>query len=386
MKFLNIFYASQNSPNEYINSSLWRSNLLLALRDLGHSVYEYEYDWGDTFKNLDKSDPIQAEFIKKFRPKHSEALVKKIKEVNFEKKIDVFFSYFYDACVLPEAIDEIHSLGINTINWYCNGSYQLNLVEEISPHYDYCLVPEEFRLEDYRKLGANPIYFQEAANPNIYKSYPVDSFYDVTFIGQNYGNRAEYIRYLNQRGVSVKVFGPGWRPKIFERTNLLNSGKNFFERLKLGKDGLQEIRKLPNLFHISQEKKIPDGLLGGVLSDEEMIKMYSCSKINLGFSVVGETHLTDRPIHQVRLRDFEVPMSGGFYLVEYLPELEKFYEIGKEIVCFNGKEDLLEKIRYYLSHPEEREQIRLAGYGRAQQDHTWQKRFSDLFEAIYIKD
>jgi spore maturation protein CgeB len=229
-----IFYASPISPNEYIQSDLWRLNLLYALKDLGHEVVEFDYKWGNTFKNLDKADPIQLEFIKKNRPVVSAALLAQITQMHSEAPLDFFFSYFYDACVFPSVIDQIREMGIKTINWYCNGSYQMDLVEEISPHYDYCLVPEEFRLADYRKLGANPIYFQEAANPDVYHPYDLPKEYDVTFVGQNYGNRAEYIRYLYENGVNVRVWGPGWLPKIQETKSLFESGKNLLSRVMLG--------------------------------------------------------------------------------------------------------------------------------------------------------
>jgi signal peptidase I len=54
-----------------------------------------------------------------------------------------------------------------------------------------------FYLEKARRAGANPIYCQEAANPNVYKPHedlPVE--YDVTFVGQRYGNRPDYIKRL----------------------------------------------------------------------------------------------------------------------------------------------------------------------------------------------
>jgi spore maturation protein CgeB len=82
------------------------------------------------------------------------------------------------------------------------------------------------------------------------------------------------------------------------------------------------------------------------------------------------------------LRDFEVPMSGGFYMVEYMEELADFYELGKEIVCYRSVEDLGDKIKYYLSHDDEREKIRRAGYERCRRDHTWHKRFAEAFKAI----
>ena len=124
---------------------------------------------------------------------------------------------------------------------------------------------------------------------------------------------------------------------------------------------------------------LPDRIMGGVLTDSEMVKMYRRSKINLGFSSCDSSDDAEERIVQIRLRDFEVPMSGGFYMVEYMEELEEFFEIGKEIVCYTGPEDLVDKVRYYLAHDSERERIRKAGYGRCLRDHTWHKRFEMAF-------
>jgi spore maturation protein CgeB len=121
---------------------------------------------------------------------------------------------------------------------------------------------------------------------------------------------------------------------------------------------------------------------GGILSDDELIKTYSRSKINLGFSSCGDTHQESERILQIRLRDFEVPMSGGFYMVEYMEDLEEFYEVGKEVVCYTNREDLAEKIKYYLTHDREREAIRKAGHQRCLRDHTWQKRFEAAFKEM----
>src|SRR5258708_3423873 len=169
--FMRIFFASDTTPNAAFESNLWRSNLYLPLVDLGNDVVEFDYDLRETFRFLDPAFPQHLEFITRNRPRVTEELLRQVRAAHNEKPVDLFFSYFFDACILAEAIDEIRAMGIKTVNWYCNGSYQLNLVSEISPHYDWCLVPEKFRLSDYEAMGARPIYCQEAANPNIYKPY-----------------------------------------------------------------------------------------------------------------------------------------------------------------------------------------------------------------------
>jgi spore maturation protein CgeB len=347
----------------------------------------------ETFLNVDTTDPQQKSFIDENRPQVTKELLRQIRVAHKFRKLDLFFSYFYDACVEPEAIDELRSMGITTVNWYCNGSYQLHLVSEIAPHYDWCLVPEKFRLKDYVAMGANPIYCQEAANPQIYKRYDVPVQYDVTFIGQAYGDRPGAVEYLIGQGIDVRVWGRGWpaipaplphpsRPGLSQRARSIGARLLTAEGRKALASRLKKNRNTDEQSPPGTEQRSPVVYGGGTLADEEMIKMYSRSKINLGFSTCGETHLGADRILQVRLRDFEVPMSGGFYMVEYMEELEEFYEIGKEIVCYMNREDLADKIKYYLSHDREREAIRWAGQQRCLRDHTWQKRFETAFKEM----
>jgi len=360
---MRIFYASDTTPNALLRSDIWRNNLYRPLVDLGHDVVEFDYDLTETFRHLDTESPAHQTFIAQNRPRVTAELLRQIRATHAIRPVTLFFSYFYDACLTPEAVDEIKALGITTVNWYCNGSYQLHLVREIAPHYDWCLVPEKFRLPDYVALGARPLYCQEAANPDIYKPYDVPQEFDVAFIGQSYGERPGYVRSLLDGGIDIRVWGPNWRR---------HAPPSPARRLwRLGRRALGKASQ-PAL-------PLPAGILGGPLGDEEMVRLYSRARIVLGFSACGETHLGAERIMQVRLRDFEVPMSGGFYLVEYMEELEEFYEIGKEVACYDGPRDLADKVRYYLAHPEEREAIRQAGRARCLRDHTWHKRFQAAF-------
>ncbi len=359
---MRIFYAAASSPNPHVESALWRDNLYQSLVDMGHEVIEFDYDMRGIFRRLFiPAVPETAESLAEIRAGLSEALVNQIAAAHKARPIQLFFSYLYDACVEPSAIEAINALGIVTVNWYCNGSYQLDLVREISPCYTWCLVPEKGRLKDYVAMGARPIYCQEAANPNIYQPAGVARDLDVTFVGQAYGERPAYVRHLKGEGVDIRVWGPGWEYHIdWPSRNPFRPLMKHFEK----PDG---------------RIKFPKAMVGGPLSDEQLVEMYSRSKINLGFATCGETHLSGERILQIRLRDFEVPMSGGFYITEYMEELEEFFEIGREIVCHHGMEDIAERVKYYLAHDSERERIRIAGRERCLRDHTWRRRFEMAF-------
>lgn len=360
---LRIFYASAESATALVAASrTWFNNLYLPLCDLGHDVVRFDFDLTEYSRSRDPSVPAQRAFIKENRPKLERALLAQISQAHREKPVDMFFSYFYSANVTQETIRRIKQMGILTVNWYCNASYQFHLVKQIAPAYDYCLVPEKSRIADYKRTGANPIYCQEAANPNVYKPHDLPVEFDVTFVGQNYGNRPAYVRYLFDQGIDVRVWGPYWRSPR-PRLPLWRLVGSRAKRFLFGNEPLFPAR-------------VPPERCGPPLSDQELIRMYSRSRINLGFSSVADT---TTGIRQVRLRDFEVPMSGGFYMVEYMEELEDFFSIGQEIVCYHDRRDLADKAKYYLAHAAERERIRRAGLRRARADHTWHKRFQSSF-------
>jgi spore maturation protein CgeB len=352
---MRIFYAAADSPNYWglPQSRLWHANLYLPLVDLGHDLVRFDYDYGVHNDHLDPRLPTHRAFIARHRPLLGEQLLRQVKAAHKQRPLDLFFSYFYSAYVEPAVIREISKMGIPAVNWYCNASYQFELVEEIAPAYDFCLVPEKFRLDDYRRVGANPIYCQEAANPNVYRPHAVPAEFDVTFVGQRYGTRPQFLKRLLQSGVDARAWGPRWDE--------------------------QARRAASPLDHALARRS------GPALTDDELVVMYSRSKVSLGFSAVAQVPKDGSPpIKQVRLRDFEAPMSGAFYLVERFDELAEFFEPGKEVVFFEDEDDLAEKAAFYVRNEGERGRIRNAGMKRAREEHTWHRRFERAFEQMGV--
>jgi len=383
-----IFYAAGASPNAYdiSESRLWERNLHDSLVEMGHEVVRFSRDvtWHFTqYGQYGSSPEDTGKFLEYVRHLQS-ALLEEIAAVHRKSPIDLFFSYFWNEMCDPQTIEEIKALGIKTMNWFCNASYQFHLVASLAPHFDWCLVPEKFRLKDYAAVGAHPVYCQEAANPNVYKPFNLPKEFDVTFIGQAYGDRPGFIDYLLRRGIDIRVWGYGWQNFTpgggKPRNKPLRRAIRSFTRRVANWGKYRTEAPTPGILRRGVE--LPPRVVGGVLSDEDLIRMYSRSKINLGFSTCGSTHEGEERILQLRLRDFEVPMSGGFYLVEYMEELEDFFDIGKEIVCYSGPEELAAKIDYYLKNEDEREAIALAGLQRCRRDHTWKRRFENVFREV----
>lgn len=109
----------------------------------------------------------------------------------------------------------------------------------------------------------------------------------------------------------------------------------------------------------------------GSIRMNEFREMYSSAQV-----------LFNRRRAQIKGRIFEVPGCGGFLLTSSADRLDQYYRVGEEIGVFEGPDDLIDKIRYYLRHDEERERIRLAGYERTLKDHTFEQRFRQLFRSM----
>ena len=94
---------------------------------------------------------------------------------------------------------------------------------------------------------------------------------------------------------------------------------------------------------------------GGVSSLVEMPKVFRQSKINLNPTMRSiQTGLPQRI--------WDVLAAGGFLLTNYQAEIPEFLEIGKHLEAYETKQELLEKVAYYLEHEEEREAIAQAGH------------------------
>ncbi len=287
------------------------------------------YDWFEAFNHQGKDWP-------KLRPRMNEALLNQAADWAGEGG-DVIFTYLTGEIVTPETMGRLRGLGIPLVNISLNdkegfvGKLKNGRsmgVRDICPHFDLCWTSTKDAVEKYCVEGAIPFYSPEGANPEVHRPYGEEKTVDVSFVGQCYGNRPEIIRGLKDRGISVVTYGYGW----------------------------------PN----------------GPLPTQEMVRMYSRSRINLGFGGVAG----HKDTYCLKGRDFEIPMSGGLYLTEYQPELEKCYVLGEEVVVYRGFEDLVKIIRHLLSHPEEAERIREKGARRARKDHTWEMRFEQIFRIM----
>ncbi len=126
------------------------------------------------------------------------------------------------------------------------------------------------------------------------------------------------------------------------------------------------------------------GSKNGLIDFGKMVDIFNRSKINLNFTGVAHNNecTINSRIKQLKGRPTEVALCGGFSLSEYTPGMEHMFEIGKEIAVFYNKEDLVEKIKYYLEHEEEREMMAKKAYARSLKDYDTISGFAKVFTLI----
>ena len=82
------------------------------------------------------------------------------------------------------------------------------------------------------------------------------------------------------------------------------------------------------------------------------------------------------------MRLYEATGVGAFLITDHKDNLGELFEVGTEIESYRDADELVEKVRYYLDHDEERLRIARAGQARTLRDHTYLQRMKELEEIV----
>ena len=191
------------------------------------------------------------------------------------------------------------------------------------PLYDLNVTTKTFNVPELWAAGARDVFHVDKSfDPRIHRPMPVTPDVrarlggEVGFVGWPEAERAASMTHLARHGVAVRIWGP-WR-----RTR----------------------RSHPNL-----------RIEGRPVWSDDYASALSAFRINLCF-------LRKRNRDRVTTRSVEIPACGGFMLAERTDEHLALFEEDREAVYFSTDAELLDKVRWYLSH--EAARARIAGAGR----------------------
>ena len=236
------------------------------------------------------------------------------------------------------------------VAWNSDDDWQWDsYTKHLAPLFDFMVTTYRHVYEDNRRAHANLLLSQWGCL-DTYADYARAKDLEFTFAGQIYTNRVADCLHL-KRKAGLRTFGLG---SIRVRCPLVSSRAAY----------RFVAQKLPWLNRPLAFKQVHD--------------VWNRSKVS--FAPMGSS--TDVNRLQVKGRVFEMGLSGTMMLTQRSPDIERFYEPGKEFVAYESIEDCADKAKFYLRNAAERQRIAEAYYRRTRSEHMWEHRFQQLFREI----
>ncbi|MBX9853838.1 MAG: glycosyltransferase [Cytophagaceae bacterium] len=315
-----------------------------AFKRIGNLIDIIDENYYINFRNQNLKTKI---IDKLFRSWHIEefnqAIVTQAKLFN----PDIVFIY-KGAFVLPSTLKTLKEQKYRLVNFFPDVSFRAHgkLLPVTLPLYDHVFTTKTFGIADmHDQLKVkNSSFIPHGFDPELHRFIDTSQMdtsvfqCDVSFIGGYSPKKELMLAHLKKSlpEINLKIWGPGWHKAS---SDLLIKSKTI------------------------QYKPITGDLyVLGILS----------SKINLG--ILNEKVTGASSGDKITSRTFHIPGAGGFLLHEKTDESILYFEENREAAFFENEKELVEKVSYYLKHPEERELIRKKGHQRAWQDHSLDKR------------
>ncbi len=299
----------------------------ILLLTVGTVNYNCDINFFEPLKDIGYS-VLRYNYLEKVKLIGKKKMNREILKLARSERPDYIFHITYRDEISLKTLKRLNQEGNKVVGWFSDDHWRFDNYSKFLARHLFCsITTSKEAFVKYKENNLNVIKSQWASNPKYYHPVPAGEKYDVSFVGQKYGPRERILEYLRENNIPIDIFGRGW---------------------------------------------------GVYVPFEKVISVFSNSKININISASS----LDPKIKQIKGRIFEVPMCGGFLLTDYVNGLEDYFTIGKEIVCYEDKEDLVNKIKYYLENEKQRKEIAENGYCAALERNTWDKRFYAIFKEL----
>ena len=304
---------------------------------------------------------------------------------------DLMFSVLFRDELLQHTVNEIsENTRTLTLNWFCDDHWRFeSFSSRWAPSFNWVVTTAVEAPAKYEQIGfRNVIKSQWACNHFLYQPHRLPLTYGVTFVGQPHGNRRSMLETLAARGIEVTAWGYGWPAgrlsqdemiRVFESSrinlNLANASAS------VGYTGERRTRVSDHVSALLGRKAAGRRVKRALRPVVRQVR--GAMRQNRLETLEGQ----EGAFHQqIKGRNFEVPGCGGFLLTGRVDDLERYYEPGREVIVFDDAEELAELAHYYLEHEEERASVARAGFERTLREHTYVHRFQEIFEIVGLSE
>jgi len=254
--------------------------------------------------------------------------------------------------------------------WCGDDSWRFDSVSyRLAPYFDAVATGYSGAVSKYQKCGVS-VVINSHFGVDITCCRKTDEVknIDVSFVGTWNPQRAKIVDALRTAGIAIEAYGNGWSSGGLSQEAMVS----VFSRSKISLSLNQKS------FYISPRSIMRLFLRRASLGESGLrIKL----DIHNFFSNLREW--MQKNILFVKGRHFEIPACGTMQISEDGDVLTKRYAPNKEIIIYSGLPDLIAKVRYYLTHDDERERIAQAGYERTMREHTFEKNMEVIFNAMH---
>jgi spore maturation protein CgeB len=319
-----------------------------ALKSLGHEVIEADLSPLDIFHQRAK----QADITQSRRERIGSRLMNLAGEylaLLTEAERPHLLLALAQAPLDKRYLAGIRSRGVITAYWFVEDYRFKTYFREIASSYDFffhiqgdTLNQELARLGSphghYLPLAADPDLFKPITDPQATAPFRAE----VSFMGSGYPNRRHFFSELLD--FDFKIWGTEWDL----------SGP-------LGK------RVQVN---------------GRRVTTEETVLIYNAAQVNLNLHSSIFSNGLDLDGHFINPRTFEIASCGAFQLVDERDPLPDFFTSGVELDTFRNLDDLRQKIDFYLSRPDLRQEFGTRAREKVLAEHTYQHRMKTMLAFI----
>lgn len=372
---MKIFYYFLEYPTPMYR---WqRDNLIDELERAGHTVV--------TFNPADYRTTAEA----------NEAALRAIRS---GRGWDLFMTCDDQDIIYPDTVAHIREAGIPTLLIAWDNLELPYKQQRIAPLFDAVWLTSDETRYLFERWGCRGVIFLPyAANPFTYAPVAgAETVRSVGFIGSPYGSRTNKLNDLTAAGVACDVYSDALVRKGYNSS--VKGGRKRFDPLDIAVKASRYLRfpigrrvlasTLINKLHRGSPLDTATPLLRGHASVPfaEMCRLYSAHTLSLNITELRDTYVLANPIPKLHLRTFEIPMSGGLQFTSRTPEIERYFDDGREIVLYSSREEMADKARYYLDPRRDSEVARMkaAARLRAARDHTWMARFDTIFRTMSL--